>query len=176
VTSERMTDVLFISAGMHYYVAGRYAVFAGLNPTAANLLHHAVEMTLKGALAKKEMDLKALKALSHDLPTIWRGFTAHYGINNSPFDGVIAELQKFETIRYPDEIVRHGLHSMIGRGKPRSPAERATYALWLGEIDELMDKIFTAGSISHKGFAACVNMPMAKEYLIKENEVAAWKQ
>jgi hypothetical protein len=36
-----MTDHLFISAGMHYYVAGRYAVFAGLNPTAANLLHHA---------------------------------------------------------------------------------------------------------------------------------------
>ena len=33
-----MTDHLFISAGMHYYVAGRYAVFAGLNPTAANLV------------------------------------------------------------------------------------------------------------------------------------------
>ena len=39
-----------------------------------------------------------------------------------------------------------------------------------------MDKIFTAGSISHKAFAACVNMPMANEYLFKENEVAAWKQ
>src|SRR5215471_13111256 len=67
-----MTDHLFISAGMHYYVAGRYAVFAGLNPTAANLLHHAVEMALKGALAKKGMDLKALRGLSHDLPRIWR--------------------------------------------------------------------------------------------------------
>ena len=67
-----MTDHLFISAGMHYYVAGRYAVFAGLNPTAANLLHHAVEMALKGALAKKGMDLKALKGLSYDLPRIWR--------------------------------------------------------------------------------------------------------
>src|SRR5499433_2249964 len=58
-----MTDHLFISAGMHYYVGGRYAVFAGLNPTAANLLHHAVEMALKGALAKKGMDLKALKSV-----------------------------------------------------------------------------------------------------------------
>ena len=81
-----MTDHLFISAGMHYYVAGRYAVFAGLNPTAANLLHHAVEMALKGALAKKGMDLKALKRLNHDLPEIWREFTAQYGSDGSTFD------------------------------------------------------------------------------------------
>ena len=85
---------------MHYYVAGRYAVFAGLNPTAANLMHHAVEMTLKGALAKKGMDLKALRDLNHDLPEIWREFTAQYGIDGIAFDSVIAELQKFETIRY----------------------------------------------------------------------------
>jgi hypothetical protein len=171
------TDVLFISAGMHYYVAGRYAVFAGLNPTAANLLHHAVEMALKGALAKKGMGLKALKALSHDLPRIWREFTAQYGIDGSPFDGAIAELQKYETIRYPDKIVERGLKSEIGRGKPTSPPSGdATHALWLGEIDELMDKIFTAGSMNHKAFAACVNMPEAKGYLIKENEVAAWRQ
>jgi hypothetical protein len=45
--------------------------------SAANLLHHAVEMALKGALAKKGMDLKALKCLSHDLPRVWREFTAH---------------------------------------------------------------------------------------------------
>jgi hypothetical protein len=66
-----MTDHLFISAGMDYYVAGRYAVFAGLNPTAANLLHHAVEMALKGALAKKGMDLKALKKLGGSEGRIW---------------------------------------------------------------------------------------------------------
>jgi hypothetical protein len=170
------TDHLFISAGMHYYVAGRYAVFAGFNPTAANLLHHAVEMTLKGALAKKGMDLKALERLKHDLPKIWQGFTAQYGIDGSAFDSVIAELQKFETIRYPDKIVNEGLHSEIARGKPSPPSGQARYTLWLAQIDELMDKIFTAGSINHKAFAAYVNMPMAKEYLIKENEVAAWKQ
>ena len=121
-----MMDHLFISAGMHYYVAGRYAVFAGLNPTAANLLHHAVEMALKGALAKKGMDLKALKGLSHDLPRIWREFTAQYGIDGSTFDGVIAELQKFETVRYPDEIIKQGPTSSIGRGKPSSPSGHMT--------------------------------------------------
>jgi hypothetical protein len=171
-----MTDHLFISAGMHYYVAGRYAVFAGLNPTAANLLHHAVEMALKGALAKKGMDLKALKGLSHDLPRIWREFTAQYGTDSSAFDGVIAELQKFETIRYPDEIVEQGLASVISRGKPSPLSGHTTHALWLGEIDELMDKVFTVASISHKAFASCLLMPVAEAYLIEENEVAAWKQ
>jgi hypothetical protein len=175
-SSVNRTDYLFISAGMHYYVAGRYAVFAGLNPTAANLLHHAIEMALKGALAKKGMDLRALKRLSHDLPEIWRQFTAQYGIDSSTFDGVIAELQKFETIRYPDEIVKHGLASAISRGKPSPPSGHTTHALWLGEIDELMDKVFTVASISHKAFASCLLMPVAEAYLIEENEVAAWKQ
>jgi hypothetical protein len=173
-----MTDHLFISAGMHYYVAGHYAVFAGLNPTAANLLHHAVEMALKGALATKGMDLKALKGLSHDLPSIWAEFTAQYGIDGSAFDGIIAELQKFETIRYPDEIVKQGLTSMISRGKPSpsSPSGHTTHALWLGEIDDLMDKVFTVASIGHQAYVNILHMPEAKEYLIKENEVAAWKQ
>src|SRR5258707_6771365 len=91
-SSVNMTDHLFISAGMHYYVAGRYAVFAGLNPTAANLLHHAVEMALKGALAKKSMDLKALKRLNHDLPEIWREFTAQHGFDWSTFAASTAAL------------------------------------------------------------------------------------
>jgi hypothetical protein len=56
--------------------------------SAANLLHHAVEMVLKGALAKKGMNLKALKCLSHDLPRVWREFTAQYRINGTTFDGV----------------------------------------------------------------------------------------
>jgi len=171
-----VTDHLFISAGMHYYVAGRYAVFAGLNPTAANLLHHAVEMALKGALAKKGMDLKTLRDLSHDLPRIWQEFTAQYKIDGSSFDGVIAELQKFETIRYPDEIVKKGLKSLISRGKPSPTPGDRTHALWLGDIDELMDRVFTAGSISHKAFGSVLHMPAATEYLIKENEVAAWNQ
>jgi hypothetical protein len=167
-----LTDHLFISAGMDYYVAGRYAVFAGLNPTAANLLHHAIEMALKGALAKKGLDLKALKRLSHDLPKIWREFTTQYGIDSSTFDGVIAELQKFETIRYPDKIVNQGLSSLISPGKPSPPSGHMKHHLWLGEIDELMDKIFAVGSIGHKAYAS--RMPEAEKYLIKRNEVAAW--
>ena len=117
-------------------------------------------ITLLGGAAE------ALKGLSHDVPRIWREFTAQYGISGSTFDGVIAELQKFETVRYPDEIIKQGLTSSIGRGKPNSPSGHMTHALWLGEIDELMDKVFTVGSISHKAFVSCVPMPEARDYLI----------
>ena len=133
-------------------------------------------MALKGALAKKDMDLKALKGLGHDLPRVWREFTVQCGIDGITFDGVIAELQKFETIRYPDEIVKQGLASLISRGKPSPPSGHTTHALWLGEIDELMDKVFTGGSISHKAVVSCLPMPEARDDLIKEHVVAAWKQ
>jgi hypothetical protein len=39
-----------------------------------------------------------------------------------------------------------------------------------------MDKIFTVGSIGHKAYANQLHMPVATEYLIKENEVAAWRR
>jgi hypothetical protein len=42
----------FFSSAAQYYVAGRFGVFAALNPVAANLMHHAIEMYLKGALLK----------------------------------------------------------------------------------------------------------------------------
>jgi hypothetical protein len=42
----------------------------------------------QGALAKKGMDLKALKCLSHALPRVWREFTTQYRINGTTFDGV----------------------------------------------------------------------------------------
>jgi len=63
----------------------------------------------------------------------------------------------------------------ISRGKPRGPSGHTTHELWLGEIDELMDKIFTVGSIGQKAYANQLHMPEAKEFLTKENDVAARK-
>jgi hypothetical protein len=90
--SEKMTtdndaraSDLFLGSAIHYYVTGRFAVFARFNPTAANLLHHAVEMSLKGALAKRGMNLCDLRDLNHNLPKIWRVFQSEYGVNLSNF-------------------------------------------------------------------------------------------
>ena len=56
----------FFVAGSQYYVAGRFAVFGWLNPVAGNLLHHAIEMYLKGGLSKTK-SLKGLRAFQHNL-------------------------------------------------------------------------------------------------------------
>jgi hypothetical protein len=67
----RRADVaqFFVENGLQYYIAGRSGYFIGLLPVAANLLHQATEMMMKGALAKKGATLEQLKELDHNLPT-----------------------------------------------------------------------------------------------------------
>ena len=67
-----------------------------------NLLHHAVEMYLKGGLSKTKT-LGELKKFSHNLPGAWAKFKAQF---KDPalvqFDGVVTALHTFEELRYPD--------------------------------------------------------------------------
>jgi hypothetical protein len=169
-------DIFFISSAIDYWVAGRYAVFAGLNPTAGNLLHHAVEMCLKGGLAKKGESLAELRRLNHRLPDIWDQFKALFpGTSLNAFDSLVGELHKFEEIRYPDLPVSKGMSCVIDPGKRplASPSASAPtvpqYALYLGEIDELMVKLFSVASFNLLAFSGRL-MPTAKSYLHERNE------
>jgi hypothetical protein len=170
-------DIFFISSAIHYYVAGRYSVLAGLNPTAGNQLHHAVEMCLKGGLAKKGKTLDELKKLYHRLPDIWDEFKTHFpGSSLDCFDSVIRELHRFEDVRYPDSIVTQGMSCMIDPGKrPAQPLSAPPivprYELYLAEIDELMVKLFAVGSFNLPAFTGSL-MPSAKEYLHERNEMS----
>jgi len=87
----------FFSNGMQYYVAGRYAAFACLAPVVGNLLHHSIEMFLKGGLSRTKTPLEELKKFSHNLPKTWNMFKAHF---KDPaldrFDGVVSALNSFE--------------------------------------------------------------------------------
>ena len=99
---------LFQTAGQ-YYVAGRYSAFAGFIPVAGNLLHHAVEMYLKGGLSKKGYNRALIKDLGHDLERIWERFKNEYpdpALNT--FDQVIPRLDRFEGIRYPGPKLDQG--------------------------------------------------------------------
>jgi len=150
---------VFFSSGLQYYIGGRSAVRAGLNPVAGNLLHHAIEMCLKGGLSKT---LEELKKLGHNLPKIWKEFKKQI---KDPavdqFDTVINQLHRFEEIRYPDSVLALGMTSRVSFGPP-SPAvadartdpggREPTYELWLGEIDELLIKICAASSVDPKYF------------------------
>ena len=169
---------LFFSSATQYYVSGRYAVFAGLNPVAGNLLHHAVEMYLKGALSKT-LTLDQLKQLSHNLPTIWERFKAHVvdpGLD--AFDALISSLHAFEELRYPDSILSSGMIGTIGvsrmsgasTGSPVRPEPK--YELYLEEVDAFVDKIFATVSVNPLFFLAGLST-RAREYL-KEANAHGW--
>jgi hypothetical protein len=149
MADDRLMDEFF-NYGCQYYVAGRYGVFARLMPVAANLQHHGIEMLLKGALANT-MTLPQMKArLGHRLEDAWTAFKAAAPdpAALSRFDDVVSELNKFEEIRYPDELLAHGAlmnFEVIRAGAATGPASGAPvpqYKLCLEDLDELVAEIF----------------------------------
>ena len=56
--SERKEDkdglrTMYFGQALHYYIAARYATTAKFAPIPGNLVHHAIEFFLKGALIEK---------------------------------------------------------------------------------------------------------------------------
>src|SRR5260370_6131973 len=108
-----MQQKSFWDRGCQYYVTGRFAVAAGLNPVAGNLLHHAVEFLLKGALSKTQT-LDDLRKHSHKLLKIWEVFKTAIGdAALGRFDPAIAALHAYEDLRYPDDALKNGMASTI---------------------------------------------------------------
>jgi len=171
-------EEFFKTAGQ-YYVAGRYAALAGFIPTTGNLLHHAVEMYLKGGLSKNGRSLTDLKKLNHNLPNIWTKFKETF---NDPalnqFDDVISSLHRFEDIRYPDLIVAKGMLTTIDitrQGRVVQPAGREPrYELCLEEIDELVGQLFTTASANPAAFLSMrFGKAEATHYLKEQNTVGS---
>jgi hypothetical protein len=173
---DRTVD-LSSSTGSHYYIAGRFAAFAWLNPVVGNLLHHAVEMYLKGTLSKTAT-LKELKdKLGHHLPKLWDAFKGQIDDPAlSRFDRIIAGLHQYEELRYPDSVLSMGMQSAIEITRPTSapaagtapvPGPRA-YKLCLEEIDELIRAIFQAASRNPK-FYLNPAIEDASQYLFRDN-------
>ena len=166
---------MFFSNATHYYVSGRFAAFAGLAPVGGNLLHHAVEMYLKGGLSKTKTPGE-LKKLSHNLPSIWTKFKVQFkNPALAQFDGVVTALHTFEELRYPDSVVAKGMSCTIGIKRP-SPTVGASgtggslpqYDLCLEEIDKLVATIFTVASVDPKFFMGGLHQA-AKQWLKEEN-------
>jgi len=167
----------FFRYGSQYYVAGRYAVFAGSMPVAGNLVHHAIEMFLKGALAKAMSSEKLKDKLGHRLRRIWNKFKNQA---NDPslaaHDRTIKELDKFESIRYPDVLLQKGAaisfeitktgtlqFKSVGVSQPQ-------YKLCLEEIDEIVATIFRIATRSPKAFLTNLMRKDARLYLYRDNQ------
>jgi HEPN domain-containing protein len=166
--------MMYFHGALHYHIAARYATVAAFLPESGNLVHHAVEFYLKGALVK-QLDERERRNLRHDLRKIWRRYKKERknpALNK--FDQTIRDINKFERIRYPEEILRGGLWAEIGfiRNPPvmgvgqRPPGER--YELALDEVDELVRLVFQIEDVNPPFYLNRLN-EHAKRYLDHQN-------
>lgn len=174
--TERLA-IEFFKYGCQYYVAGRYGVYAAFMPVAANLQHHAIEMLLKGALAKsmtaKEIKLK----LGHKLDATWEVFKAMANeASLARFDKAVEELNKFEDIRYPDKLLETGASMMFDVTKAGAAQSNVSgvsepqFKLCLEEIDELIAEIFKiAGHNPDVYLKMAMARADARQYLERDN-------
>lgn len=135
------------------------AARARLTPTYGNLLHHAVEMYLKGALAGSVSSIQMKKKYGHNLKRLWNQFKAQYAdLSLVRFDAPIRALHKFEDIRYPDKFAAQGgivsiawkpSHAVINSGSRRQPPK---YEVFISEVDRLVIEILKRSSINPKFF------------------------
>jgi hypothetical protein len=160
-----------------YYVAGRAAVFAGAAPVAGNLLHHAIEMFLKGDLAQRNT-ASQLRRYGHRLTRLWKAYKAkNPGARLAGYDTVIKDLEKFEQIRYPDAFLAKGMFFSIPIVRPSKPAipdfvaggaTPPTYSVVLAEVDALVNTIFDTSSLNAK-FEFSMLSPDGRDALHREN-------
>ena len=117
-------DDLFMQNACQYYATARFTMHARCAPACGNLFHHAVEMFLKVGLAQRR-ELSDLERMRHKLKEkLWPAFKEDYpNPHLTQHDKTIACVDKFEDIRYPDEVLKSGM---------------GVLAVWFGRVSELL--------------------------------------
>jgi hypothetical protein len=168
----------YFSLAVQYYVAGRFAVHAGLNPVAGNLLHRAIELALKGGLAHATSSEDFKKKYMHSLNPLWRDFKLSVSDPRlDPLDRIVSELDQFETTRYPEHVEQHGMLASIApirrdqdvKWPARLPSPVPRYKLYLPEIDELLDAVFVGAGVNPAFFKGEVFKSEAGDFLARDN-------
>ncbi len=177
MTPTDAADRHFLGLGMQYYVAARSAALGGLIPVCGNLFHHAIEMFLKARLSQT-LPLKDLKKLRHELKPLWRAFKAEFpAAKLEEFDKLIDELDAFERIRYPDNVIAEGMaiHLDWEQGECNAavpPGVPAIYRVTVTSIDRLVVRIFELSSRNPLFFTATLNS-YARGALVPHNPIPA---
>jgi hypothetical protein len=172
---DRLRTEYFRTA-LHYYILGRYATTAQFSPIPGNLIHHAIEFFLKGALIEQLDEEARRNKFRHNLSKLWRRYKRE---RNNPalnkFDQTISDINKFERIRYPEEMLRLGMLAEIGPVRntfPPPPGAKwptgERYQLTLDEVDELVKLIFQIERINPPFYIGPLHED-AKRYLNHRN-------
>ena len=170
----------FMKLGVQYYAAARSCAWGGLW-VCGNLYHHSLEMFLKAGLSRR-YSLEDLKnKFSHILVAIWTAFKGDFpSIALLEFDTIIADLAKFEDIRYPDTVLKRGAKIIIEyqsalTPKPQlstPPRPEPEYKLDFYEMDRLVGAIFRVSSLNPLFFTLGLK-PDVRAMLARDNPVAA---
>jgi hypothetical protein len=170
----------FFKTALEYYVNGRASAFCGCLLTTGNLLHNAVEMMLKGELSRTVslVDLKDNKKFSHWLPKCWAAFKALFPTDDlTEFDPMIAELDKFETIRYPDKLLATGGSIGFGFGRGRVIQSLTVahpvpeYQMGIGDVDAFFARAMHLCHMNPKAYFGFLT-EQGRELLLKYNDFA----
>ena len=127
--------------GIEYYLSARTAWDRVHYRIVGNLFHHGVEMMLKAILVRAGVTAQQIKGWSHSLPTLWDETKQRVTDDWSRFDQPIAELHRWESIRFgqfPEgkhKSLRIDSHRVAGAipGKPGHDE----YRVCLEDMDEL---------------------------------------
>ena len=167
-------DHLFMQSACQYYAAARFAIHAQCMPVGGSLFHYTVEMFLKAGLAQLRK-LSDLKDMGHDLKKLWTAFKADFPDPAlKRHDKTISRLHKFEAIRYPEGIIKHGMGlsaewfgpagQVTTYGGLKTPKQ---YAIVISKIDDLVADVFKVCSRNPVVFFG--TNPHALEALTRNN-------
>jgi hypothetical protein len=180
-TAQRQKDQ-FMQLAFQYYVVGRTAYFQSLMPVCGNLLHHAVEMSLKAALTDK-LTLPELENFRHKLRRIWTAFTKlHPDAKTPEFRQTVAQLDRFEKLRYPNFILKNGAmlqwylfreHIIPNQsGKPCVKPMVPEFPLVLEDIDGLLELVVEKAGINPRFYTSSMSKE-AQKHLSLHNRHAS---
>jgi|SRR5436309_6727819 len=166
----------YFRTALEYYISARFAALSFFIPMAGVLFRDAIELYLKGLLCL-HLDEGERRELWHDLVEAWTEAKKFIGDDSlSGFDQLVAGLDKYWGVRYPDEIVKEGIMANItfvrGPVAPPSGRREPYYVLTVDELDEFTAMLWKKSGLNIKAF-----MPMkaeAREYLERWNNWIFW--
>jgi hypothetical protein len=153
----------YFRTALEYYIAARFAAFSFFMPMSGVLFHHAIELYLKGLLCPW-LDEEQRTTLRHALPKVWNKYKSLNGnFSLSRFDDLVARIDRHWRVRYPDDIVKHGVQADV----------LLTRDL-LDRLDEFMKVLWDKSGLNIKAFMPY--SPQARDNLERENNWIFWRQ